>query len=428
MPSSRRAFLGGTGLIGLAASGAANGAETVAADAWLQTLLERYAAFGIKASGGEGDNACGAWLEALLQGYGYACRRQRFDAPFFEVARATLATGGAEASVLPQAIVAPTGPSGLAAPLRLASPGADLSGAIALLDLPYKRWVSLTDPQVAQPIADAFGRGAVAVVAITTGPTREAIALNVSTHKPGFDKPVAILAPRDARPFLDAASTGRTGALVVDGHGGRRPAFNLIARLDRGAPRDVILSTPRSGWFTCAAERGSGLVVWLSLARWLAGAKPGVNVELIATSGHEYEYLGGEHYLSQAPSPTKTRLWIHIGAGAAARDWHELGPRLLPLPSADSQRVLTATADIVERVRSAFHGVSGLEATYVADRTTAGGELVNVLDAGYKSMIGLYGGHRYFHTRGDDLRCVSADLVQPVAAAFRTAIAGCLDA
>jgi hypothetical protein len=152
-----------------------------------------------------------------------------------------------------------------------------------------------------------------------------------------------------------------------------------------------------------------------------------VNVELLATSGHEYEYLGGERFLAEAaPPPASTALWVHIGASAAARDWHELGPRLLPLPSADSQRVLTASPAIVERVRRAFHGISGLEATYGADRAMAGGELVNVLDAGYRSAIGLYGGHRYFHTRGDDLRCVSGDLVAPVAEAFRVAIGDCL--
>ena len=40
--------------------------------------------------------------------------------------------------------------------------------------------------------------------------------------------------------------------------------------------------------------------------------------------------------------------------------------------------------------------------------------------------IGLYGGHRWFHTAGDDMRCVSGELVRPVAAAFRAAIAGTL--
>ncbi|MEO8115329.1 MAG: hypothetical protein ABI655_13165, partial [Phenylobacterium sp.] len=151
-----------------------------------------------------------------------------------------------------------------------------------------------------------------------------------------------------------------------------------------------------------------------------------MNLELLCTSGHEYEFLGGELYLEQrAPRPEATRLWVHIGASAAARDWHELGA-LRPLPSADAQRVLTATADIVSPVRRAFAGVSGLEATYVADGASAGGELVNVLKAGYSSAIGLYGAHRYFHTRADDLRCTSGDVVRPVAAAFQAALAACL--
>jgi hypothetical protein len=425
MIPSRRGVLGGAGLLGLAAGGpaAAAGAADAAA---LQASLERYAGFGVKASGGPGDAACGAWLEAELGCAGYACRRQAFEVPFFEIRNASLACGEARATVVPQAIVAPTGPQGLTGPLRLAAGREDLSGAIALVVLPHKRWVALADPQVAGPLAEAVRRGAAGVVLVTTGPTGEAIALNVSTHRPGVERPVAILAPREAGPFVAAAAEGRAATLVLDGQGGgraRRAAFNLIARLDRKAARTLVVSTPRSGWFGCAAERGSGLAIWLWLARWLAQADLGVNVELLATSGHEYEYLGGERYLAEAaPAPAATRLWVHIGASAAARDWHELGPRLLPLPSAEAQRVLTATPDIVERTRRAFHGISGLEATYVADRAMAGGELVNVLDKGYRTAIGLYGGHRYFHTAGDDLRCVSGDLVAPVAEAFRAAV------
>ena len=427
MRSSRRGFLGGAGLVGLAAAGSpAISAQPDDEAAWLQAQLERYHGFGAKASGGQGDNACGAWLEQSLGGWGYACRRQAFEVPYFAVRQTTLASGGAQAVVIPQAIVAPTGPQGLSAPLRLASDRGDLTGAIAIIVLPYSRWAALAQPPVNQALASAFGRGAAAAVLVTTGPTGEAIALNVTTHKPGFGRPVAILAPREAQPFLAAAAEGRAATLTIDGEAGRRNAFNVIARLDRKAARTLILSTPRSGWFTCAAERGSGLAAWLSLARWLSQSDQGVNVELLATSGHEYEYLGGEHYLAEAPAPAETKAWIHIGASAAARDWHELGPRLLPLPSADSQRVLTATGDIVGPVRSAFQGVTGLEATYVADQNTAGGELINVLNAGYRRAIGLYGAHRYFHTRADDMRCVSGDLVAPVAAAFRTAVTAAL--
>jgi hypothetical protein len=418
----------GAGLGGLAAGAALADTPDAAVDrAWLQAILERYDGFGVKASGGPGDAACGAWLQDTLEGWGYVCGRQRFNVPWFEARRAALSSGGAQAPVVPQAIVAPTGAAGLTAPMRLASDRGDLAGAIAVLALPCKRWSALADPRVAGPLADAFGRGAAAAILVTTGPTGEAIALNVTTHEPGFDKPVAILAPRDAGPFLAAAAQARPGTLVVDGEGGQRSAFNLVARLDRHAPGTVVLSTPRSGWFRCAAERGSGLAVWLSLARWLAQADHGVNIRLVATSGHEYEYLGGERYLaSVAPAPAATRLWAHIGASAAARDWHEMGPSLRPLPSADSQRILTATPDVVTTVRAAFRGLPGLEATYVADRATAGGELTDVLAAGYGTLIGLYGGHRYFHTEADDMRCTSADLVAPVAAAFRVAIDGCL--
>ena len=54
--------------------------------------------------------------------------------------------------------------------------------------------------------------------------------------------------------------------------------------------------------------------------------------------------------------------------------------------------------------------------------------LIKVLDAGYRSAIGLYGKHRYVHTQVDDLRCVSGRLVEPVLTAFRSAISSCLEA
>ncbi|MES2341050.1 MAG: hypothetical protein V4597_05185, partial [Pseudomonadota bacterium] len=362
MGASRRGIILGAGA--LAAATPAAQAAPAAADpdaAWFQAVLERFAGFGVKASGGPGDTASGAWLEAELTGLGYLCERQAFEVPYAEVRRAALAVGDHQAPVFPQAIVIPTGPGGLSAPLRLAASEGGLDGAIALIVLPFRRWVSMAEPAVSRALTDAFGRGAAAAVLVTTGPTGEAVALNVSAAKPGFRKPVAILAPKDAEPFVAAARKGQAATLTVDAVSGRRPAYNLIARLDLGAPKTLIVTTPRSGWFTCAAERGSGLAVWLALAHGLAAAKPGVNLEFVATSGHEYIYLGGEQYLEhRAPKPSATRMWVHIGASAAARDWHELAGGLRPLPSADAQRVLTATPEVIDRVRAAFQGISGL--------------------------------------------------------------------
>jgi hypothetical protein len=430
MGASRRDLLVGA-LGGALATGVAPGAgvaatisasEPASSAAWLQAVLERFAGFGVKASGGAGDTASGLWLEGDLTPLGYRCEHQAFEVPYSDVRQATLAVGDHQASVVPQAIVKPTGPGGLTAPLKLASAGVSLDGAIALIVLPFRRWASMAEAPVVTGLTDAFDRGALAAILVTTGPTGEAIALNVSAIKPGFQKPVVILAPKDAAPFVAAAAKGQSASLIVDADSGNRTAHNMIARLDRGAAKTLIVSTPRSGWFTCAAERGAGLAVWLSLAHGLAAAKPKVNLEFVATSGHEYIYLGGEQYLEHhAPKPADTHMWVHIGASAAARDWHELAT-LRPLPSADSQRVLTATPDMIARTKTAFHGITGLEAVYEANKANAGGELVNVIEAGYATAIGLYGGHRYFHTAGDDMRCISGELVAPVAKAFRAAI------
>lgn len=429
MGASRREVLAGASMAagGVASRAHAAGAGSRTEAAWLQGVIERYAGFGIKASGGPGDEGSGAWLQSDLEAIGYRCERQPFQVPYATVRTASLRTGERTAPVFPQAIVRTTGPGGLAGPLRLASSPGSLEGAIALVVLPYRRWGAIAEPTIQRGLADAFRRGAVAGVLVTTGPTGEAVALNVHPTRPGFERPVAILAPKDADPFVAAAAAGGTATLTVDADTGLRPAWNLIARRDNGAAGTLIVTTPRSGWFTCAAERGAGVAVWLSLAHWLASARPRVNVEFVATSGHEYIFLGGEQYLEhRAPKPARSHLWVHIGASAAARDWHERGPGLSPLPSADSQRLLTATPEVIEAARRAFRGLSGLEAVYPTDRANGGGELVNVIAAGYTPAIGLSGGHRYFHTLGDDMRCVSGDLVAPVAAAFRTVIAATL--
>lgn len=427
MTPSRRGLILGAGVGGLAALPA--GARTPLDDAWRQAVLERYFGFGDKASGGRGDIAVGEWLESDLAAAGYDCRRQTFTTPFFETTEATLSVDGHAASVIPQAVVVPTGPEGLTAPLKSAHGHARLDGAMALIVLPSRRWSSALDPLIRSELADVRARGAAAAIIITTGPSGDAIALNAPAHSEPDATPTAVLAPADARPFLDAAADGRTGRLVIAGRGGERPAFNLTARLDRGAGRSLVLSTPRSGWFGCAGERGSGIAVWLEAALWLASRRDAVDVDLVAISGHEYENLGGEAYLHHhAPTPDRTRLWVHVGANLAARDWHDYRRPMSPLPGPDSQRYLLATPDVADAFTRAYTGQPGLEAVYPATVENSAGELTNILRAGYPTAAGFFGNHRLHHSRNDDMRCVSADLVRPPSEALRAALAEILGA
>ena len=127
-----------------------------------------------------------------------------------------------------------------------------------------------------------------------------------------------------------------------------------LARLSRGASRTLVVSTPRSGWFTCAGERGPGIAVWLHLARWAAANLKTVDLEFLATSGHEYENVGGATYLrAMAPKPDRVALWLHLGANVAARDWHELA-QLVPLPGADSQRLLMVSEPLMPVAQRLF--------------------------------------------------------------------------
>ncbi len=77
----------------------------------------------------------------------------------------------------------------------------------------------------------------------------------------------------------------------------------------------VVVTTPLTGWFACAGERGTGIAIALELAATLARDLP---VVLVGTTGHELEHLGARSFL--AGHPLSPRAVIHLGAGLAAAD------------------------------------------------------------------------------------------------------------
>jgi hypothetical protein len=226
------------------------------------------------------------------------------------------------------------------------------------------------------------------------------------------------MAPTDASPFLAAAMREDVATLVVTGKGGRRPAANFIGRIDRGRKKWVVVSTPRSGWYGCAGERGGGIAAWLWLARWASKAVTGYNLAFVCNSGHEYENLGAAEALkATAPKPADTHFWLHLGANLASRDWHESTGA--PLPGVDSQRYLSVTPALLPLAREIFAGHPGLEAPYSSESVSAG-EQVEILAAGYATVAAVFGVHRFHHVSTDDARCVSGETVARTASAFQT--------
>ncbi|QCB53625.1 hypothetical protein E5675_03660 [Sphingopyxis sp. PAMC25046] len=417
---TRRGFLAGATALPIVAAAhvdAATAPDAIAAD------LSTYIGFGNKQSGGAGDTACGHWLATELERAGFAVEKVPISVPWFDEERCEIALGEARAPLRAQPIVTPTPNGGVSGPLvRVDAHGqadAPLAGALALVDLPYGRWSSALSKPVRAPVDAAFAGGAKAAVIITNGPTGQVIALNADGRAPMFAGPVGLLAPAEAAPFLAAAMRREPARVTLAGRGGRRAAFNVIGRLDRGKRRWLVVSTPRSGWTVCGGERGGGVAAWLDLARRAPAAFPDHDIAFLCNSGHEYENLGAEESLKAvAPKPAETHFWLHLGANLAARDWHEGLFGLAPLPGTDSQRYLVVSPPLLPAARRLFAGLAGLEAPYASDRISAG-ELTAIIKAGYPSVAGLFGVHRFHHVEGDDARCVDAAAVAATTAAFR---------
>ncbi len=390
--------------------------------------LSRLAEFGILRSGGAGDEACGDWIGQRLEKAAFKVGEQSFSVPWFRPEQAVLAVGNTPLTVWPQAVVTQTGPKGLEAPLGIYSTDDDLSrlgGAIAVIDLPYARHSSLNQPNILDRIHAAEKAGAKAILLVTNGPTGDPLMLNTHAESPAARVPICILGPSVAGPVFEAAARGESARLMVTGKSGHRPARNIFGWRDGTGPV-LVVSTPRSGWFTCIGERGPGIVSFLHLAETLPRLAGGRPVLMVATSGHEYENLGATEFLrAQAPGPRDVELWLHLGAGFAARNWHEAAGTLAPLDGPDPQRFLLASEALLPVLRQAFSKLSGLRAPYELDKIAAG-EAGTIVRHGYNRVFGLLGAHRFHHSPNDDLRMTNGHLIAPVVDAIQNSLKGLL--
>ena len=382
--------------------------------------LQQHAAFGDKFSGGPGDRATADWIADRLRRSGYRVEESDFSAPFFVKRVARLTAGSSSSEVVPQAPVVPTGAAGITARLALVeSAVGDVRDRIALIVLPFGRHAALfADRGIGRTVTDTARAGAKAIVIVTTGPTGEAIALN-SPEEPFVKVPTAVLAPKHAERFVEAARSQSEATLVLDGDATHRPSRNIVARVERG-DRWIVISTPRSGWYGCVAERGTGTAVFLELTDWAVRRFPALSIFATNTGGHEYFFAGSHRILDLAPAPAATRVWAHIGASLAVRDARDADGKLVMLDTVDSQRNLMATDAARAAAAEGFRGLSGLE---TPGRVAAGaGELSTFTDRGYTSAFAVIGVHRWFHTVQDTLERVDARLLVPVLRAHQRTI------
>lgn len=133
------------------------------------------------------------------------------------------------------------------------------------------------------------------------------------------DLPVVLVRGSYASALRQRAVEVRASASPVAGH-----AANVVGVFGRSDPRPIVIATPLSGWFRCAAERGSGVAIALELAAALARTHP---VVVVGTTGHELDFLGLRRLL--ATTSWTPRLVLHLGASLAAMQGDGAGGRSL---------------------------------------------------------------------------------------------------
>lgn len=298
-------------------------------------------------------------------------------------------------------------------------PDQDSGGAFAWLRLPYERGAYL-NAQHRQKIMEVAARKPLAILLTIDNPADSIFTYNVNQEDAPWPMPVIVVPARLAQALESARQSG--GKLKIDlaAHYERDVAsHNVIGRIDNGAARTIVVSTPVSSWFTSTCERGPGIALFLAMARHVAKTKRDVNYVFVATVGHEIGHGGMETFIhSAAPPPDKTRAWLHFGASLACYGWKR-DPATAQwnrqLQADPTMRALLASESLQGQAAAAF---SDVPATPMFAAQSGVGELRDVRAAGYPNYFGIAGLHRFFHTPEDRLDLIGPELLAPLAQAF----------
>lgn len=382
-----------------------------------------YAQFGDHRTATQGENQTTEWMAERLKACGFEVSFQSFPVDTFFVHQLGLTVDSRPVECFPLWLPYWTGPRPVIAPLApLVADGDILKGRIALIKpsfsfgaLPYSYEGNDT---AIHAVAQA---GAVAALIITNGPSDEIHAYNAPDGTERWPLPVALVSRREEAFFVAAAERGAEVSLLLDGSDERQiEARNLIGNLQRGSDL-VIISTPKSGWFTCAGERGPGVALFLALARWASQRDSETSYMFDANTGHEVGGTGIRRFVEDlAPPLDRVLAWIHLGANIATWGWDETTTGLVRRSRPEEYQVVCDSEELLPLLNTALAGLPGLE-----PRVGRGlGEMRLVIQTGYRGF-GVNGGpYRYFHTPADKPDVASdPKLLEPMA----TVLSGALE-
>ena len=376
--------------------------------------VETYYNFGDHRTATEADLKTGEWLRGRLRAAGLQAEFFNWTLDHFFLDRCALTVDGKQIESFPLWQPKATAVSGVSAPLTAFAPAindAALKGRIVLFG---SEFFGSQPPWRIEWLERAARAGAVGAILIPARGNR----LAAQNARPAYAEkrlplPALIVAGADEAALKAAAEKHSAAELLITGrYEANAKARNVTARLNRGR-KLIVVSTPISGWFGCASERGTGVALWLALAEWAAARKSETSFLFIGNSGHELDNLGADKFLQspRAPKPADVTLWIHLGAGIASREWERAGAGWKPA-TGFRPGLLGTKEQFIPLLKESFTGLP-----YTPNPARILGELKEVMDAGYPAF-GLIAGTVFGHTRGDKPDSTGPELLEPIAKAL----------
>jgi hypothetical protein len=276
-------------------------------------IIQQYDIQGFHRTGTDVSRVSAFWLAQRIQQYGVEAILEPFPLSRIVPIQAYLQIGQHRVAGLPLFDGTFTNSDGIQGKLGLVGTDADIV-------------VMQVTPQANTPQYQEFlecrrsGRYK-GIIAIASGSYPGLTPLNAWDFTAPFGPPVLQVDSEAATWLEDSAQDGQEAVLVTQVQRDEVEDFNVIVTLKGTNPQlaPLVVLTPRSGWWHCAAERGGGLACWLSLVEVLSGQELARDVIFVATSGHELGAIGLEFFLKQHPDLVKmAKVWLHFGANIGA--------------------------------------------------------------------------------------------------------------
>jgi len=361
-------------------------------------IIQSFEEQGIHRTGTEVDRVSGDWLMAQVHEAGLEPAREVFELSRVDPVAASVGAAGRRVEGLPlfdgaftgaDGVRGRLGPLGSSAEIGLAEAAPNTSGAGSL----------------GQARRENRHR---AIVLVTRGGRPGLCPNNAESFLHPFGPPVVQVSSEE-KPWLDdLARNGSEAVVVAQVKRSPAEAFNVAASItgaDKSLPALVIM-TPRSGWWTCASERGGGIACWLELMRAMHGTKPARDILFVASSGHEIGQRGIEVYAERRPALIMhSRAWIHFGANIGAAE--------------EPGNTIQASDDEMEAVMAKAMQAAGLRIDRRVPRGTVPGGEAGVVHRGGGRYMSIIGRNALFHNPADrGPQAVDVDAIARFAAVF----------